>query len=389
MAVNADELTLSILDDASQTAITVPADGSVNLRILGSLDGAGTNDGLALFGVNLMSIGDPVTLSTALDLNSVAGTASFDRNDGLTNPPGPPSDTGFGGTASGDDLLQIGGGQNTINNDSTSPPLFPVGDVVLQVAQPGPDILAEGIFNCPAEGVYVLQLQTGFANVIDDGQGGPTYDVTPATVGFGNQTYTVTCQSTSEPDMWFAQDGIKSVGYHGGAVADYIELAINSNGDNYEPRSLSSTELFLEVGFNEDVTGVSLAITNGGSPVLTDAVPTINGSVVTVTFPTDPTNALCYTFDFDGTTWAGGAMDSSLNDTAFNLVFLKGDVNQDGSVSAGDKNSIIAVGTWNTDADVAVNGPTCDLNRDGSVSAGDKNTVTAPGTWNSTAETCP
>jgi hypothetical protein len=96
---------------------------------------------------------------------------------GVTNP------AGYGGTPSGNALLQIGGAQNTIKN--TIAPV-PNGTVVLGVAQPGqPAVLATGTITIPNQvGPLSLSVSSVFANVIVAGQSGnPFWKVAPATVG--------------------------------------------------------------------------------------------------------------------------------------------------------------------------------------------------------------
>jgi hypothetical protein len=101
----------------------------------------------------------------------------FDRNLGLTNPPGPPSEiTGYSGTCNGSGgLLQLGGSQNTINNDG--PTEYPIGEVVLGVANDGWVTLAEGSIMFDTGAQIVLTLDSAFANTLDIGGGPDMYPV--------------------------------------------------------------------------------------------------------------------------------------------------------------------------------------------------------------------
>ena len=186
-------LTLSVTDDGGMATATVSAEGEVvNVEIHGVLSGD-ASDGLALFGVNMTNTGSAAMNLAGPNfvLAAPAGdVANFDRNLGVTNPPGPvPGPTGFGGTDDGNNgLLQIGGGQNTIGN--TGPALYPVGPVATGVAI-ADTVLAEGSFTVPVGATegdeWILTLDTGFANVIDLGQAGPVYNVTAANVVIGGE----------------------------------------------------------------------------------------------------------------------------------------------------------------------------------------------------------
>ena len=104
-AVMATDLTLTITGDTQ----TTPG-GTISYQITGLLSDS-VNEGMALFGFD-MEVSGPaaVNLDTATTVLPGPAMGPFVANDGLNNP------AGFGGTPSGDDLLQIGGGQNTIGN---------------------------------------------------------------------------------------------------------------------------------------------------------------------------------------------------------------------------------------------------------------------------------
>jgi len=151
--------------------------GTVDYEITG-LVSSGDNLGLALCGVDL------TTDTGVAQGQAVEGTsmAPFVKDDGITNP------AGYGGTVDADDLLQIGGGQNTIGNDGIAPhPAYPSGVVVEGIAQGSSVVLAEGTITAPATpGTYTVSLVDPFANVLLADQGGGVYTVeaaTPSVVG--------------------------------------------------------------------------------------------------------------------------------------------------------------------------------------------------------------
>jgi hypothetical protein len=183
-AAYADQFHIRVVGDSDAALVNAGESEVVNVFIQGMLDsdgmgGASTSEGLALWGSNLSDAG---TLSVDLCntsgflVGATAGAANFDRNLGLTNPPGPnPSDmgvkTGYKGTCNGAGvLLQIGGGQNTIGN--TDPPQYPVGSVTTGIAKDVWFDLAEGTITTPGAGAFtddiVLTLDSPFANVLDD-----------------------------------------------------------------------------------------------------------------------------------------------------------------------------------------------------------------------------
>jgi hypothetical protein len=128
---------------------TVPPNGMVSYKITGVVPNDG-NLGLAAFGV------DVLTNTGVQQSQAKPGTTikqCFTKLDGFTNP------VGFGGTPGDgdtgghdDDLLQIGGSQNTIGNDGIAPhPRYPAGTVQTGVAVgTEPIILATGTVKLPA-----------------------------------------------------------------------------------------------------------------------------------------------------------------------------------------------------------------------------------------------
>jgi len=188
----AQTLQVRVVGASNATSVNAAYNSSVPVFIQAQLGGTAT-DGLALIGLNLKAT-ETGTIA-AYDLCNqtqflvIAPTSpvnikgSFDRNGGLTNPPGGPV-SGFSGTCDGaTGLWQIGGGQNTIGNTGT-PVNYPSGPVLEGVGNGGYVTIASGTLAAPASGngTIVLTPDTIFANVLDAGQSGPVYDVSEVAV---------------------------------------------------------------------------------------------------------------------------------------------------------------------------------------------------------------
>jgi hypothetical protein len=170
-----------------QNAITVPANTVVNFRIEATLTD-NLNEGLALIGFDLDHTGGNLAANTIQDPTGPISCANpmqaFDKPDGITNP------AGFMGTLINGDLIQIGGGQNTIKNTADNAD-FPIGNVLPGVAQPagcGTAVVAKGSLTAAASnGVYSLNVLNLFANVIKDNETGTVFWATEA-AGVGTIT---------------------------------------------------------------------------------------------------------------------------------------------------------------------------------------------------------
>lgn len=161
------------IQSGGQGSVTVSPGAVVPYTVVGELSD-GLSAGLALFSVDLSFSGGALTPA------SVPGAApmlNFRTPAGLNNP------AGFGGTVKGGQLLQVGGGQNTIKN--TFAP-FPNGTVITGVAQQGsPITLVSGSLTAPSQpGSYTLTASGLVANVIQAGaDGNPVWKVEPAGSG--------------------------------------------------------------------------------------------------------------------------------------------------------------------------------------------------------------
>lgn len=161
------------IQSGGQGSVTVSPGAVVAYSVVGELSD-GLSSGLALFSVDLSFSGGALVPASA---PGSAPMLSFATPAGLNNP------AGFGGTVKGGQLLQVGGGQNTIK--STFAP-FPNGTVVTGVAQQGsPITLVSGSLTAPSlPGSYTLTPSGLVANVIHSGAtGNPVWKVEPAGSG--------------------------------------------------------------------------------------------------------------------------------------------------------------------------------------------------------------
>jgi len=171
----ATDLNISVQTAAGDPSTNVAPGAPVQYRVVGVLSDT-LNEGLALFGFDLVFDGG--VLSSAV---APAEMNSFVKPDGITNP------AGFGGTTGvpghEGQLVQVGGGQNTIKNTVDNAP-FPIGSVVTGLGKTQV-VLATGSLTAPmTPGTYHLQARNAFANVIKQGEtGNPFYATVAAGIG--------------------------------------------------------------------------------------------------------------------------------------------------------------------------------------------------------------
>ncbi|MCP4593958.1 MAG: hypothetical protein GY842_24765 [bacterium] len=159
VGVSASDLAITIVPSVTEAEEL----DVVTYQIMGTLtDG---EQGLGLVGFDFDANGDFAPSALAAG----TGMDNFVKDDGLTNP------DGYGGTASGNTLLQVGGGQNTIGNDVGNAP-YPIGDPIDLGIANTPQELATGSFTMPGAEV-TLNVTNCFANVITSDTGGPVYPV--------------------------------------------------------------------------------------------------------------------------------------------------------------------------------------------------------------------
>lgn len=154
----ASDVNIDILSGGQGTVDAV-AGTQLNYEIWAELSDA-SNEGLALLCFDLEFDGGVLAQA---DAASGAVQLNFAAPLGLSNP------SGFGGTSSMGNLLQVGGAQNTIKN--TFAPM-PNGTVITGIGQPGSAVLfASGSLTVPATaGTYHLTLNDLIANVIRQGE---------------------------------------------------------------------------------------------------------------------------------------------------------------------------------------------------------------------------
>ncbi len=170
-AASAANLNVTVTSGGSNN-ITVPPGCVVTYSVSGQLSDT-NNEGLALVGFDLDFTGGaltPATVPTAAPMNN------FVTPQGINNPPGA---AGYGGTVIDGNLVQVGGGQNTIKNVVSNAP-FPIGDVITGVAHTPVEIVS-GQLTAPANvGTYSLNVLNVFANQIKDGETGTVFWKTEA-----------------------------------------------------------------------------------------------------------------------------------------------------------------------------------------------------------------
>lgn len=186
MSVQASNINVAVQGSAGESEITVAANGTVNYRVVATLSDD-LNRGAALIGLSLNYTGGDIGQQADTPAGAVTcqnPMPAFVIPDGITNP------AGFGGTMIGGDLIQIGGAQNTINNDIGNAP-FPIGAVIEFVARPtgcGQAVVATGSFTIGAgTGDFQLQAFDVFANVIKADETGMPFWATEA-AGVGTVT---------------------------------------------------------------------------------------------------------------------------------------------------------------------------------------------------------
>src|SRR5262249_53442198 len=129
--------------------IVVQPGQSVPYDVIGLLSDD-NNQGVDLVGFDLHFTGGPLAQAALPTSDPNSGCENpmihFTIPWGITNP------AGFGGTIINGDLIQVGGGQNSINNTPDNAP-FPIGTVLLGVAQPsgcGATVLVHGTLVAPS-----------------------------------------------------------------------------------------------------------------------------------------------------------------------------------------------------------------------------------------------
>ena len=140
---------------------------SFTYDIRGTLTNTDPNFGLAFFAYNLEATGpSAITLGDAIVQSGGPEMSTFEQPLGYS--------VMFNGQVDGDNLIQAGGGQNTIDNVPSAPPNldFPSEEPVAGVGHGSGVVLHRGTFTIPGGtevGEYTLQIMADslFANVLD------------------------------------------------------------------------------------------------------------------------------------------------------------------------------------------------------------------------------
>lgn len=207
-AAGATDINLSVQVGGSNSATVTPG-ATVNYDIVAELSDA-ANEGLAFFSIDLSFEGGALSPAANPTTNPIM---NFDRPAGMTNP------QGFGGTAIGGDLVQIGGAQNTWLNFFAP---VPNGTVITNVAKPGtPVVLASGTLTAPnVVGDFVLSAENIQANVIRQGEtGSPFWAVDAAGIGsVSNLTVTVSALSVDLGTVSISTPVVRNLSLDAGAL---------------------------------------------------------------------------------------------------------------------------------------------------------------------------
>lgn len=177
------DLNIKVTDPNGNSSITVTPGATVNYRVEGVLTSSADNMGIALVAGDLTFDGGDLAQA---DAPTTTPMNNFVRNLGIDNP------AGYGGTIIDGDIVQWGGGQNTINNTPGNA-AFPIGTVITGVGHSN-QVFLTGSLTAPTQnGTYTLALENVFANVIKPGQtGNPFWATEVAGIGtVDNLTITV------------------------------------------------------------------------------------------------------------------------------------------------------------------------------------------------------
>ncbi len=244
------------------------ANDCVGFEIRGHLTDS-ANEGLAFFAFDLEVVSDPP--GSTINLGSVMSMGGGPAVDNFSQPQGYSVD--FTGTVVGDDLIQAGGGQNTIGNTGVDPfPPFPSGAVALNLGH-GVDgvVLFDAPAVCPVLGfsipgdvapdtTYTLQIKPGslYANVITSHDVGlDTYVVDPVTTAIGTGVTFCSC-SAPTPEI-VHEDSLPCTGTIDAAIESTDGLTLDLGLQQTEIHF--NTEVFQSGGAAVDASNFSIVET--------------------------------------------------------------------------------------------------------------------------------
>ncbi len=342
------------------------------------------NMGLAFFSIDLELIGPagPVNLGTGLTMQTGAAVDSFFAPLGYSIDPT--------GTVVGDDLIQAGGGQNTINNDPNAEPFepFPTGAVVENVGLGSSVTLftaGAGMgFMIPGDAadgdVYTLRIKAGslHANAIT-GFDGTFYAVDAVNAAIGSELAIAVSACETIPPRILAGGELNSITV---PCSGYIDPRTELNGPTEIVMTFSEPVQSMNDGA---VTAADFVVTTSGGAVTPGimAVDILGGAgdeqSVRITldqviplqhWTTIKANVkdLC-----DNAITDAGNLGSVDEEDRIDIAFLPGDVNQSGDTSPIDLFAYRALLNNGTVPALACDGVTeadlIDMDRSGTVSA--------------------
>lgn len=420
-AVSAADLDISV-ESGGSNSVTVGQGETVDWEIVGVLSDD-LNEGLALFGLDLSFDGGDLD-PTLVNVPTMAPMNAFVAPEGINNPSPVidpmvtcPPNCGYAGTLQSGDLIQIGGGQNTINNNIGNAP-FPIGGVITGVAATtAPQVLVSGSLIAPmADGTYTLSVSNLFANVIREGEDGmppQNFFKTEAANAGSIANLTITVETGGEPipvEKW------ESFADHG--TVGEVSLEIPNTDDFTEPRLDGLNKIVVTFASAVDPTTVdsdsltmsgctlgdvavdlsgitkTVSLANGNTEMIVEFSPILPGTGINA----DPVRYRMDVVDVEG---PGGAPIAGDNSSRI-LYAQLGDVNGDGRVNTTDINGARTIRDQLNGADIDPNEPNqvlrdfmvrADVNTDGRANTTDMNAVRTvrddAGGNDSTGITCP
>ena len=237
----ATDIDARVTDLDGNAKIEVNAGDTVKYKVMAVLTDK-ENEGLSLIGLTLSFSGGDLEPADAPTKDPML---NFTRNAGIDNP------DGFPGTVIDGDLVQIGGGQNTIKNfDDPENPKFPIGQVIVGVAK-SELVLVTGSLTAPQKsGEYTLELKDLFGTVIKkDETGNPFWRVDMAGAGeLGNLIIVVSGEGCNAPKKAkfkakFRKDTVKGKMKKYDPDTEYtVELFADENPDPVKSQAITTNK---------------------------------------------------------------------------------------------------------------------------------------------------
>ncbi len=205
LAAFASAQTVTVTLESSANGQTVQAGDTIDWTI--SVSVSADNEGLALISTDLVQAdANPELFDVPVAASAPAEMDNFRRPAGITNPGETDPADGYTGMQRGAEnamnLVQIGGAQNTFG--ATLPAgtgMAQNANVVPDVGQPGPQIVAQGSFPAPAtEGDYTFSLQNTIANVLTAINTPPDFSPVAAATIEGQDTATISFTVSAPPE---------------------------------------------------------------------------------------------------------------------------------------------------------------------------------------------